>query len=189
MFLCIYLTPITDCSVGTSSVMKLPLRVKSPCCEEMLAHVLGAIQLCPYGVLPVTVVPKFQQVCLILEHQHADEAILSKVDQCLLKALCTVFVCTTQVRPSCSRVCALCVCHVCAFFPLSYLLPNFIWLHPKPLSIIDVFCRLSKYCCLVWDGGFLSCIFWGMWIFWLSVWNPSSLLLQSVYVELTAPGR
>lgn len=108
MFLCIYLTPVTDCSVGTPSVMKLPLRVKSLCCEEMLAHVLGAIQLCPYGVLPVTVVPKFQQVCLILEHQHADEAILSKVDPCLLKALCTVFICTTQVRPSCDVVMSVC---------------------------------------------------------------------------------
>lgn len=104
MFLCIYLTPITDCSIGTPSVMKLPLRVKSLCCEEMLADVLGAIRLCPYGVLPVTVVPKLQQVCLILEHQHADEAILSKVDPCLLKALCTVFICTTQMRPLCDAL-------------------------------------------------------------------------------------
>lgn len=59
--------------------------------------------------------------------------------------------CALCVMP-CSHVCTFCVCHVRAFFVLSYLLPNFIWLYPKPLSIIDVFCRLSKYCCLVWGG-------------------------------------
>lgn len=46
------------------------------CCEEVLTHVLRAIQLCPYSAFPVTVVPKLQQVCLILEQQHIGETVL-----------------------------------------------------------------------------------------------------------------
>lgn len=192
LFLCVYLPPITNCSVGTPSVVKLPLRVRSLWCEEMLAHVLGAIQPRLYGALAITVVPKFQQVCLILEQQHADEAILLYAfGGRLISAYSRPF----ALCSSTPRSYVLCVMpHVCVFisvcvFPPLYTIPNFIWLNPKPLSITNAFCRLSKYCCLVWGEGFLGCIFWGLWIFWLSAWNPFFLLLHSVYVELTAPGR
>lgn len=47
--------------------LKLPLHTRSPCWDKMLAHVLGAIQQRAYHAWLVSVVPKFQQVHLILD--------------------------------------------------------------------------------------------------------------------------
>lgn len=141
----------------------------------------------------------------------------TKVDQCLLKVLGTVFICAMQVL--CEMPCS----HVSAFISMC-ILPPFIptsqfhlTLDPKLLSVTNAFCicRLSKYCCLVWGQGFFCvcvlvvlvlffawdffvgffcglvwfCFVLRVWLFWLSAWNSSSLLLHSAYVELTAPGR
>lgn len=93
---------------------------------------------------------------LILEQQHADDAILlyafglrliSAYSKSL--ALCSFAPCRSFVR--CPVVMSLRL-YPCAFFLLSYAPPNFIWLDPRPLSVTNAFCicRLSKYCCLVW---------------------------------------
>jgi len=126
MFLCIYLPSITDFSVGTASVMNLPLHVKSLCCEEMLVHILGAMQLCPYDALPVTAVLKFQQLCLILEQQHANEAILlyafgagwiSAYSRPVALHSCAPHAYVLCVMP-CSRICAfISVCVLPSFIP------------------------------------------------------------------------
>lgn len=166
--------------------MKLPLRVKPLSCEAMLAHILGAMQPCPYGAVPVTVVPKFQQVCLILEQQHADDAILlyafglrliSAYSKSL--ALCSFAPCRSFVR--CPVVMSLHL-YPCAFFLLSYPLPSFTWLWilsfcPSLMLSVSVgYLSIAAWfgvrvffvcvCWLFWFCFLLGIFLWGFFVVW-----------------------
>lgn len=79
--------------------------------------------------------------------------ILLYLEQCwsvLTQGSFTVSLCTTQGCPVVMST----HLYLCVFLLFSYLLPNFIWLDPKPLSVTNSFCRLAEHFCLVWGRGF-----------------------------------
>lgn len=175
MFLCIHMPPQQTAAWGL--LQSGSCFCVSALCEELLAHGLGAIQL--------------SIVCFACNCNSKVSAGLSNSEATtfwwdnlalfgarLVSAHSRPFHCVPLHHTGMSWS------HLHAFLSLC-IPPPFIWLHPKPLSVTNSFCRLVEHFCLVWGRGF----FLGVGIFWLSAWNPLSLLLHLVYVELTAPWR